>query len=66
MSADNYTSDIIPWSYCYGIISQCNTILSSLEADAEPTGEIAFRIAQAYTMRAHAYSRLLQIFGYRW
>ncbi|MEZ3550900.1 MAG: RagB/SusD family nutrient uptake outer membrane protein [Muribaculaceae bacterium] len=66
MSADNYTSDIIPWSYCYGIISQCNTILSSLEADAEPTGEIAFRIAQAYTMRAHAYSRLLQIFGPRW
>ena len=66
MNAPTYTADFIPWSYCYGLISQCNTILSSLEQDAEPTGEMAFRIAQAYTMRAHAYSRLLQIYGPRW
>ncbi len=64
MSHDNYTIDIIAWNYCYGIIGQCNTILADVEEDL--SGEMAFRVAQAYTLRAHAYSRLMQLYGPRW
>lgn len=64
MTQDTYTADAIAWNYLYGLIGQCNNILSGLEEDL--TGEVAFRAAQAYTMRAHAYTRLLQVYGPRW
>ena len=58
------TSDAIPWTYSYGLISQANNIID-LDSD-EIEGETAFRVAQAYTLRAHGYVRILQVFGPRW
>ena len=66
----------VAWSYCYGIISQANTVLNgiaapsdwnteeALEVEYEP--EVAFRRAQALTLRAHNYLRLMQIYAPRW
>lgn len=51
------------WVYCYNIISQCNNIIAVDNENV--SGEVAFRMAQAYTMRAHAYFRLMQIYGPR-
>lgn len=64
------------WAYCYGIISQANSILSGIagpsvwdsttELPDYEDSEVAFRRAQALTMRAHAYLRLYQVYGPRW
>ncbi|MBD5189421.1 MAG: RagB/SusD family nutrient uptake outer membrane protein [Bacteroidales bacterium] len=59
----------IAWIYPYGIISQANYIIAgekNLEEKGELEDEMAFRMAQAYTMRAHGYIRLHQMFGPRW
>lgn len=60
---------MIPWRYCYGIIAQCNGLLS-LEQSAIDAGEmkdeLAFRYAQLHAMRAYGYIRLHQCYGPRW
>lgn len=69
MQNNNTWGDMIAWTYCYGIVEQSNYIIAgeaNAEANDELKGETAFRIAQAYTMRAHAYIRLQQMFGPRW
>lgn len=60
------TATFVAWTYCYGLIAQANNII-----DATPIGDVedaesAFRLAQARTLRAHAYIRLLQVYGPRW
>lgn len=65
LSHGSYGSTIA-WSYCYGIIMQANNILAGVAADEEAAGELAFRRAQALTMRAHCYTRLMQIYAPRW
>lgn len=55
------------WTYCYGIIGNANLLIAgSEELDENADQETFFRRAQALTMRAHAYTRLLQIYGPRW
>lgn len=70
MGLQNSTATFVAWSYCYGIINQCNQIISAIDgkiaADIEIDADSMFRYAQAKTMRAHAYTRLLQIYGPRW
>ena len=87
----------IAWSYCYGLISQANNLLTYTPkqgangevvnypypegtqlakdengnpipdfSESENPEEYAFRYAQALTFRAHAYSRLMQIYAPRW
>ena len=54
------------WRYPYILISQCNNILvgeTTAEGDA---AERASVMAQARTIRAHAYIRLVQCFAPRW
>ena len=54
------------WLYCYANIAQANEILHYID-DAE--GDEATRLltkAQVYTMRAHLYFRLLQVYAPRW
>lgn len=73
---------VVAWTYCYNIIAQANNLLTytpkKMNANGEVMrdengnpipdieGEYAFRYAQALTMRAHAYSRLMQIYAPRW
>lgn len=55
-----------PWTYGYGIITQCNDVLAGIDT-AEGTAEMRnFVKAQALTMRAHGYWRLLQFYAPRW
>ena len=64
----NYNVTYIPWLYCYNLVNQANMAISAdTDENAENiSGELAFRIAQAYTFRAHAYTRLQQIYGPAW
>ncbi|MCH5239273.1 MAG: RagB/SusD family nutrient uptake outer membrane protein [Muribaculaceae bacterium] len=56
--------DYQAWMYCYNLISLANNLLP---ADTENVSdEAAFRMAQAYTIRAHGYVHLLQVFAPRW
>ena len=69
MRSYNTWGDMIAWSYLYGIVDQANSIISGesiAEESGDLKGEIAFRLAQAYTMRAHAYIRLQQMYANRW
>ncbi|MDE6009955.1 MAG: RagB/SusD family nutrient uptake outer membrane protein [Muribaculaceae bacterium] len=57
---------IIPWSYCYNLIGQANTILSGIDTIEGNEDHLHFMKAQALTIRAHAYTRLLQLYAPRW
>lgn len=59
---------VMAWTYLYGLIGDVNYLLAAdnaANAD-EIKGEYAFRLAQAYTLRAHGYIRLQQLYGPRW
>lgn len=56
----------IPWSYCYNLIGQANTILAGIDGIQQDVERMQFIKAQALTIRAHAYFRLLQLYGPRW
>ena len=55
----------IAWDYCYNLILMANSVISSTENNSTDK-EAAFICAQGLTFRAHAYLRLLQIYGPRW
>ncbi|MBD5385192.1 RagB/SusD family nutrient uptake outer membrane protein [bacterium] len=57
---------MIPWSYCYNLINQANTILKGIDDINGDREVLDFIKAQALSIRAHAYTRLLQIYSYRW
>ncbi len=54
------------WRYPYNLIGQCNVILRGEETAQGDASERAMVMAQARTIRAHAYIRLLQCFAPRW
>ncbi len=56
----------IPWSYCYNLIAQANTILEGIDSIMDEREKMQFIKAQALTIRAHAYFRLLQLYAPRW
>ncbi|MDE5774129.1 MAG: RagB/SusD family nutrient uptake outer membrane protein [Muribaculaceae bacterium] len=55
------------WRYYYNLVNQANTIVESVEASEEGTSDLMQVIkAEAMIIRAHAYVRLMQIYGPRW
>ncbi len=56
----------IAWMYGYNLINQANVILSGIDGAAGDASTREFLKAQAYTMRAHGYWRLLQLYAPRW
>ena len=66
MQDNTSTASYVAWCYCYGLIQQANLICDATPVSKVDDAETAFRLAQARTIRAHAYTRLLQIYGPRW
>lgn len=56
----------IGWKYYYNLISMSNRILDDIDDAEGDVNERNFVKAQLLTMRAHAYTRLVQIFAPRW
>ncbi len=54
------------WNYAYIIINWANIIIENIDNLAPYDGERDFIKAIAYTMRAHAYTRLLQVYAPNW
>lgn len=63
------------WSYCYGLINAVNQVLDAIDDvplsfdEATKKREIAerdFIKAASLSVRAHAYTKLLQVYGPRW
>lgn len=51
--------------YCYSIIGSANSILTNLPEEPTESNECWLK-GSALTMRAHCYTRLLQVYGPRW
>ena len=54
------------WMYCYNIIENVNCLLPDLETVQGSVAKRDFIKAQALTMRAHAYTKLMQFYAPRW
>ncbi len=61
---------VLPWMYYYNLINLSNYMIKSIPASSEDhaglEGELLLYKAEALTMRAHAYTRLLGYYGNRW
>lgn len=57
---------VIGWTYCYNLINQVNAILDGIDTIDGDRANLDFTKAQALTIRAHAYTRLLQVYAPRW
>lgn len=66
MRQSNYIVPTLPWMYCYGLIGQCNEILSGIDEASGEQAALDFLKAQVLTLRCHAYQKLLQIYAPRW
>jgi putative susD/ragB family protein (fragment) len=55
-----------PWMYSYNLIAQANTILEGIDTAKGDEKTRDFIKAQALTIRAHGYWRLLQCYAPRW
>lgn len=53
------------YNYCYSIIGSANSILSNIDENTTNENELWLK-ASALTMRAHAYTRLMQVYAPRW
>ncbi len=53
------------YDYCYSIIGSANSILTNLSENPTNDNELWLK-ASALTMRAHAYTRLMQVYAPRW
>ncbi|MCM1368900.1 MAG: RagB/SusD family nutrient uptake outer membrane protein [Candidatus Amulumruptor caecigallinarius] len=60
----------LPWMYYYGLIGQANNLIAAIPATSQDLGGLSGAIllykAQALTIRAHAYTKLMTYFGQRW
>ncbi len=63
---DNYVMNVIPWKYCYNLIQQSNTILDGIDNAEGDENMKKFVKAQVLTLRAHAYTKLMQYYAPRW
>lgn len=54
------------WSYCYNLINQANTVLDGIDNIKGDEALLKYIKAATLTIRAHAYTRLLQIYAPRW
>ena len=62
----NSTYTHYPWYYYYKIIGNANQVLDNIDGAEGTEAERSFYKAQALVFRAHAYTMLLQLYGYRW
>lgn len=61
-----YWAPAEPWSYCYAVIAQANTVLRGIDGAEGDEKDRNFVKAQLLTFRAYAYWRLLQFYAPRW
>ncbi|MDE6027385.1 MAG: RagB/SusD family nutrient uptake outer membrane protein, partial [Muribaculaceae bacterium] len=66
MRTDSNIANTFPWAYCYNLIFQANVILREIDSCPGSKSEVDFIKAQALAIRAHAYTRLMQIYGPRY
>lgn len=70
MGQSNSYYAVIPWSYYYGILAQANRVINAIdvtsETAAEADAELVKYKAEALTMRAHCFNKLLTYYGQRW
>ncbi|MCM1377560.1 MAG: RagB/SusD family nutrient uptake outer membrane protein [Clostridium sp.] len=62
----NYWMAQMPWMYSYNLINQVNKVIPNIDAASGDDNERAFVKAQALTIRAHAYTKLIQLYAPRW
>lgn len=61
-----YSQNSMPYGFYYGIIGQANEALGMIDQAAGGDEYRNFVKAQLLTFRAHAYFRLIQLYGPRW
>lgn len=57
---------VMAWRYCYNLINQCNVILEGIDNIEGDVDNLKLIKAEALTLRAHAYVRLMQVYAPRW
>ena len=55
-----------PWYYYYILISNANSVIAHIHEAAGAESERQFIKAQALTVRAYAYTMLVQLYAHRW
>lgn len=63
---ERWIFNAVPWNYCYNLVSQANAVLQGIDNAEGDALERKFLKAQALTFRAHAYTKLLQLYAPRW
>lgn len=66
MTRDTDSGGSYAWMYAYTLINQANTILEKIDNVVGDEKEKKNIKAQALTIRAHAYTRLMQVYGPRY
>ena len=66
MQRDDRAGDSYGWIYSYSLINQANQLLAQVDNVVASDSQKDFMKAQVLTMRAHAYIRLMQIYGPRY
>lgn len=72
MNQDSEFTVGFPWMYYYGLVGQANRIIDALggtdnpAADEELSATLKRIKAEALTMRSHAYTKLMSMYGQRW
>lgn len=66
MTRDTGNFSRYAWMYGYNIINQANVLLAAIDGVPGDPAEVKFIKAQALTMRAHGYIRLMQVYGPRY
>lgn len=66
LRVSNYWMPQMPWMYSYNLINQCNKILQYIDGAEGTQQEREWIKAQALTIRAHAYTKLIQFYAPRW
>lgn len=65
MTRDSGDCSRYPWMYAYNLINQANVILSKIDEVPGEPADVKQIKASALTIRAHAYIRLMQVYGSR-
>ena len=66
MRRNTYWGSRNAWMYGYNLIGQANSILDVIDNVPASADEVNFVKAQALTIRAHGYIRLMQVYGPRY
>ncbi len=66
MDRTTSTYNSYAWYYCYGIISNANSIIANIDSVEGSEDDKAFIKASALSFRAYAYEKLVRYYCYRW